>query len=133
VAELESQKPVAWVMPPTTWRELLHRLVRRYIPRPAFALGEHDLYAVVVHGSGFSLPIAGEEPVVGFYTTRIVAAGDVRDAEQRALWAVEKDWKRQGRGAVALEVNEVRILQERFRARSGSGGTFYKRSDEDGV
>jgi hypothetical protein len=48
----------------------------------------------------------------------------VRDAEQRALWAVEKDWKRQGRGAVALEVNEVRILQERFRARSGSGGTF---------
>ena len=128
-----SRKPVAWVIAPTTWREIIHRLVRRYIPRPVFALGEQDLYAVIVHGSGFSLPIAGEEPVDGFYTTRIVAARDVRDAEQRALSAVEKDWKRQGRGAVTLEVNEVRILDERFRARSGSGGAFYRSSDEDGV
>ncbi len=133
VADHENQKPVAWIMPPTTWREVIHRLLRRYIPRPVFALGEQDLYVVIVHGSGFSLPTAGGEPVDGFYTTRVVAARDVREAKQRALSAVETDWKRQGRGAVALDVEEVRVLEERFRARSGSGDAFYRSSDEDGV
>jgi len=135
MAEDESRNPIAWVMAPTTWRGAVHRLMRRYVPRPVFALGDQDLYLVIVHGSGFALESSqpGEAPLDGFYTTRVVAALDVREAKQRALSAVETDWQRQGRGSVTLDVNEVRILTERYRTRSGGGAIFYRSSDDGGV
>src|SRR3989442_1659547 len=96
VNESEESEPIAWVLGTGTWRDVVRRLVRR-IPRPVLALGENELYSVMVHGSGFALPIAGEAPAIGFYTTRIVAACNAREAERLALSAVEGDWQRKGR------------------------------------
>ena len=110
------------------WRDTLRRFVRR-IPRPVFALGSNELYSVIVHGTGLTLPIAGAAPAVGFYTTRIVGARDTREAERLAVSAVERDWRRRGRDAAVLEVDQIKLLEERFRLRSGSGATFYSNDD----
>ena len=128
----EKPEPVAWVIRPTTWRAIVQRLRRRYLPRPVLALGQQELYSVLVHGTGFALPIEDGLPVDGFFTSRIVAARDVREAKRRALSVVEGDWQRSGRGSVNLEAQEIRVLEGRFRVRSGGGATFYRSSDEDG-
>jgi|SRR5262245_17767809 len=133
VDDRERAEPFGWVIGPTTWRGIVQRLARRYLPSPVIAIGGNDLYSVVVHGTGFSLPIADAAPVDGFYTTRIVTAPNARDAERRALLAVERDWRRRGHGSVALEIDSIYILEERFRLRSGSGAAFYRSSDDTGV
>ena len=126
--DTEQTEPFAWVIGTGTWPDTVRRLLRR-IPRPVFALGQNDLYSVVVHGGGFQLPIAGSEPAIGFFTTRIVAARGVRHAEELALSRVERDWRRRGRGPVALEVDQTCLLPERFRLRSGTGAAFYTQDD----
>ena len=103
----------------------------RGIPRPVLALGPRDLYSVIVHGTGFTLPIAGHAPAIGFYTTRIVAARDAREAQRLAISAVEREWRRRGRDPAILEIEEIQALGERFRLRRGGGATFY--SGDDGV
>jgi hypothetical protein len=108
----------------------------RFIPRPILAFPPNDLYSVMVRGSGFTLPIDGEEkPIIGFITTRIVAARDVREAERLVLSTIERDWRRGGHhelgGPASLRVEEVDILTGRFRLRSGCGYIFYQNDDSD--
>src|SRR5207247_9723918 len=72
-----------------------------------------------------ALPIC-ERPAIGFYTTRVVAASNIREAEQLALAAVRREWRRKSFEDVAgrvptLAVEEIRLLAGRFRLRSGAG------------
>ena len=132
--ESEQPEPIGWIIGTGTWRDFIRR-----IPRPVFAVGPNELFSVLVHGSGFALWIAGEEePIIGFFTTRIVAARNVREAERLALAAIGKDWQRRGHQHAAgspakLVVEEVAVLNERFRLRSGGGFTFYNHTEEHTV
>jgi hypothetical protein len=112
-----------------TWRDFLPRL-----PKPVFALGAKELYRALVHGDGFALPVDGGRSVVGFYTNRFVAAATPQEARRLAITSVQSEWKHRGyekrAGQVALTVEELHVLSERFRYRSGSGFTFYSQSAE---
>jgi hypothetical protein len=108
------------------------------IPRPVVAFPPNDLYSVMVRGSGFTLPIDGEEkPIIGFITTRIVAAGDVREAERLAISEIERDWRRSGHhelgGPASLRVEDINSLSGRFRLRSKFGYIFYQNDDDQTV
>jgi hypothetical protein len=129
--EKEQHEPIGWVIRTGTWRDLIRR-----IPRPVLALHPTTLFSVLVHGSGFALPIAGgQKPAIGFFATRFVAACNVREAERLALSAIERDWQRKGLHHAAgrtasLAVEEISELSERFRLRSGSGFTFYNDAND---
>jgi len=120
-----------WVLAPTTWGERVRAWIRRWLPRPAIAIGHDDLYAVVVHGTGFWFAVDDGPPVDGFFTTRVVAAPDTREAERRALAMVDRDWRRRGHGSLVLELETIRVLDERFRLRRGGGATFYRSAADD--
>ena len=112
-----------------SWRDLLPKL-----PRPVFAFGENDIYWVMVKGTGFTLPI-DDSCVDSFFTGRFVSASTVRDAKRIAFALVGKEWEQKGYkergGSVSLTVNDIDVLRERFRLRSGTGFTFYTMSDGD--
>jgi hypothetical protein len=99
--------------------------------------GAQQLHRVLIHGSSFSLPLRdGGAPIVGFFTTRFVAATNVRDAEIKARSSVLREWKRRGYEASAgsspiLELEDVEIIHSRFRFRSGDGFTFFGASAGD--
>jgi hypothetical protein len=132
MSDNESDEPIGHVLGTGTWRDLLPR-----VPRPVFVVGSQQLYRVLIHGSGFSLPLSdGGEPISGFFTTRFVAASNVRDAEIKARSSVLREWKRGGYEARAdsspiLELEDVEIVHARFRLRSGAGFTFFCGSPED--
>jgi hypothetical protein len=132
MSDTESDEPIGHVLGTGTWRDLLSG-----IPRPVLATGAQQLYRVLLHGSGFSLPLRdGGEPIVGFFTTRFVAATNVRDAEIKARSSVLREWKRRGYEGCAgsspiLELEDLEILHSRFRLRSGAGFTFYGASAGD--
>jgi hypothetical protein len=100
-------------------------------PRPALALFAQDLWQVRLHGTAIDvLPFGKGSPLVGFFTTVIVAAPNRMVAEARAIRRVTKAWEnsppgRMNRGGLDLEVEEVEQLRDRFRWRSGSGYVFY--------
>jgi hypothetical protein len=128
MSDTESDEPIGQVLGTGSWRDLLPR-----IPRPVWAIGAQQLYRVLIHGSGFSLTGDGE-PIVGFFTTRFVAAANVRDAEAQARWSVLTDWKRGGyeasaRSSPLLEIEDLELVQSRFRLRSGAGFTFFTASE----
>jgi hypothetical protein len=132
MSDTESDEPIGHVLGDGTWRDLLPR-----IPRPVLAIGAQQLYRVLIHGSGFSLPLrGGGEPIVGFFTTRFVAAANVRDAEIKARSSVLTEWKRRGYEASAgaspiLELEDLEVVHSRFRLRSGAGFTFFAASERD--
>ncbi len=109
-----------------TWRDLIPRL-----PRPVLALGQKELYRVMFEGSGFTLFLDGvPKPIIGFFTTRYVAANNVREAQSAARSAVLNEWSRHGyrerTGAEPhLAIEEMEILEEWFRMRSGDGFAFF--------
>jgi hypothetical protein len=123
---------VGHVLGTGTWRDWLPKL-----PRPIFALGKNDLYSVLLHGQDFILPIGGsEDPVIGFYTTRWVAAENYHKAEKKAFNSVIQEWNNKGYFNKCgrkpnLSTEKVVILNERFRLRSGAGFTFYSNEDSD--
>lgn len=115
-----------------TWLDWFPRL-----PRPVLALGSKDLYSVMLNGQDFILPIRGSKvPVIGFYTTRFVAADNFREAEKAAHKSVMREWENGGYLNLcgkrpSLSTEEVNILNERFRLRSGAGFAFYDNDDSD--
>lgn len=128
----ELDEPIGHVLKTGTWWGALGR-----IPRPVVAIGAKQLYRVMIHGSGFSLPpLADAPPIVGFVTTRFVAAANVRDAEAMARSSVLTEWKRRGYEALAggsptLGIEHLELVYSRFRVRSGAGFTFFAASEED--
>jgi hypothetical protein len=113
-----------------TWRDWLPTL-----PRPVFALGEKEIYRVMVHGDGFALPIGNGKCARGFFTTRYVAAATAREAKRIATAYVEADWKRLGHddtaGSATIVIEQIAVLGDRFLLRSGGGFSFYSETDED--
>ena len=130
MSDPESDEPSYCVFGTGTWRDLFPR-----IPRPVLAIGTQQLYRVVIHGTGFSLPLDGrDESIIGFFTTRFVAAVNVRDAEIKACASVSTEWKQCGHEACAecsplLELEELELVHGRFRLRSGAGFAFYAASE----
>ena len=75
MSDAESEEPIGHVLGTGTWRDLLPRL-----QRPVLAVGAQQLYRVLIHGSAFSLMLdGGGELIVGVFTTRFVAATNMRD------------------------------------------------------
>ena len=109
-----------------SWRDLLPR-----VPRPVLAIGSKTLYRVLMEGSDFVLTIdGGDRHLVGFFTTRFVAARCRREAEKQAMSSVLRDWLRQGLdtragGLPKLTIEESDALRSRFRIRSGGGFAFF--------
>ena len=132
MSDTESDEPVGYFLGTGAWRDLLPR-----IPRPVLAIGAQQLHRVLIHGSGFSLPHRhSSEPIVGFFTTRFVAAANVRDAEIKSRASVLREWKRRGYEASAgaspiLELEDLEVMHSRFRFRSGAGFSFFGASAED--
>lgn len=117
---------VGWVLRTGTWRDWIPKL-----PRLVFAFGKMDIYSVFLNGRDFVLQIRGhEDPIIGFYTTRFVAAENFHSAEKAACRSVLQEWEQKaylkecGKDP-KLSVEKVVILSERFRLRSGAGFTFY--------
>jgi hypothetical protein len=48
-------------------------------------------FQVVLHGTGFSVPVEGEEPIRGFFTIRRVLADSPEDAERTAIATLEQE------------------------------------------
>jgi hypothetical protein len=125
--EPEDTSVTGHVITTGTWRDWLPS-----IPRPVFALGARALYQVVLHGSGFSLPIAASEPARGFFTTFFVAAASRREAEEKARARVTEEWNRFGASRTIgpvpmLEVERIELLRNRFLWRSGGGFLLYNK------
>jgi hypothetical protein len=129
--DTDSDEPVCHPLGTGGWSDLLPR-----IPRPVWAVGKQQLYRVLIEGSEFSLPlVGGGEPMVGFFTTRFVAAANVRDAEMKARSCVLREWKRRGYEASAgssplLQIDALEPIDSRFRLRSGAGFTFFNAPEE---
>ena len=123
-------KKFAHLLGTGTWLDWLPN-----IPRPVIAFGRYDIYSVLLNGQDFSLPIGGlNDPAIGFYTTRYVAAENIRDAKKAAFVRVIREWENRGYRALCgkkptLSTEEVLILKKRFRLRSGTGFTFYNSED----
>ncbi len=125
---MNDSKEEYYVLGKGTWLDLVPTL-----PRPVFALGSKHLYRVMIHGSGFTLPVNLSNPATGFFTARFVAARNRHDAERIALDRVASEWNsyRDAAGDATLSVDGSEALAEHFRLRSGIGFTFYSESDED--
>ena len=127
-----ADEPVGYLLGTGTWRDWFPA-----IPRPVFAHGTKELYSVLIEGSDFSLSIGGaNDPVIGFFTTRFVAAADIRQAEKTAFESVLNEWRRKGflklSGAIPkLHVEKIQVLPGRFLFRSGTGFTFFPDSNEE--
>jgi len=115
-----------------TWRDFLPSL-----PKPVIALGHKSIYYVFIHGTRFEVRFGGTNmPLIGFFTTRFVAASNVRQAEQCAFQSVISEWEKEGFLGLSgveptLSVEKLEQLSERFRLRSGGGFTFYRADSND--
>ena len=131
MTEPEPDRPiVAHVIGRGFWRDLLASL-----PWPVFAFRNESVFRVMLHGTGFVLPIADAEPARGFVTTFFVAADTIRAAESKARTRVLQEWVRHGADRSSgshpvLEVEEIVALSIRFRWRSGGGFLFYNQGAE---
>lgn len=127
-----ADEPVGYLLGTGTWRDWFPA-----IPRPVFAHGTKELYSVLIEGSDFSLSIGGTDTLaIGFFTTRFVAAADIRQAEKTALESVLHEWRCKGflklSGTIPkLHVEKVQLLSDRFLFRSGGGFTFFPDSNEE--
>jgi hypothetical protein len=127
-----ADEPAGYLLGTGTWRDWLPA-----IPRPVLALGTQELYSVLIEGFDFSLSIGGaDDPVIGFFTTRFVAAANIRQAEKTALESVLHEWRCKGflklSGTIPkLHVEKIQLLSDRFLFRSGTGVTFFPDSNEE--
>lgn len=60
-------------------------------------------YQVILHGTGFSVPVDDSKPICGFYIIRRVLADGLADAKQNAINAVKREEKYQ----TLLEMTEA--------------------------
>ena len=101
-------------------------------PTPVLALPGRNLYRVLVHGHGFSEPVEDSEPIVGFYTTVIASAKDRLEAEQKAIMKVKDRWDTfhpDATGGLFVDIEETRLIEERFKLRSILGFSLYSEDD----
>ena len=96
-------------------------------------------FKVRLSGAGISYPfVDGSDPVIGFFTTRLVRARDIRQAHCLAKELVLSEWRHGGRyadgnvgSAPTLVVEEswrVSLLSGIFGRRPG-GYSFYSHDD----
>ena len=123
----DGEEPVAYVISRGRLADFLLSL-----SLPVFAWPGRQLFRVVLHGSGFVLPVDGRPSSVGFYITYFVAGRDVRSAERKAAERLNERWANvydEAAGELIVETEEVERLDDRFMWRSRSGFVFYS-SDE---
>jgi len=131
MAETMSSDDKYFLLGSGTWRDLLPRP-----PRPVLALAPKALFRVLVEGSGFMLPVAGNTRLsTGFFTERFVAARNNSEAETAAQYSVLRAWRRQGFEARTnalpeLRVDESEVVRACFRLRSAGGFVFFGESDD---
>lgn len=127
---LESERepePYAWAIGSSS---SIVRFLQK-LQLPVLALGERRIHNVVLRGHGFRLPVTGQsDPLVGFYLNVWVPALDVRESEVVAKRKVTAYWNdfgyaRQAEGKLALEVEEIHVLEVRFVRRWRTGLGFY--------
>jgi hypothetical protein len=83
---------VGWLIKaPAPWAPLL-----RIFRLPVVALGEKDIYRVLLLGQGFQIKHEPDKPLVGFYTTRYITAETFQEAQVKAKKDVLKEAKRLG-------------------------------------
>ena len=88
-----------------------------------------------MEGTNFTFLIDGiEKPIIGFYTTRYVAARNLHAAKTAAIEAVHHEWSTRGYRKFSgkeptILIEKVDLLYERFRLRSGAGFSFYCSDD----
>jgi hypothetical protein len=96
-------------------------------------------YLVMMQGVGIEVPnLEGGEPIVGFFTTRLVSASTSSEAESKAKKMVIADWTAgeyadSNKGAVPqLTVESVQACSflKRFTFKNG-GHAFYTDEDKD--
>jgi len=91
------------------------------------------LYRVLVQGEGFELPIEGSnDRLIGFFTTRFVAACSRLEAESLAQLHVVREWQGlslmsyfTGTDEPCLSVIESEAIEGWFRPNKGQGFSFY--------
>ncbi len=99
---------------------------------PSIAVGQKDLYRVLVMGTGFELPVEGtNEKPIGSFTTRFVPARSRLEAEALAKSCVLREWQGlslfshfTGIEEPLLSVCESEAIQG-WLCRKGQGFTFY--------
>ena len=48
-------------------------------------------YQVILHGTGFSVPVEGDKPIRGFFTIRRVLADSPEEAERSAIATLQQE------------------------------------------
>ena len=109
-------------------------LIRR-LPKPVWAWPGSELWQATVHGHGFVIHGLSAQSICGFYTTYVVRARTRMEAIESALRVTRRRWKNSAPGALAdgdllVEVEDVELIEGRFRWRSGAGYTFYAATDD---
>ena len=105
----------------------------RWFTMPVIAVGRRSMYRVFVQGDGFELLIQDtDDKVVGFYTTRFVAATSRLEAESKAKNAIVREWQGlslmshfTGTETPSLAVVESHSIEGWVRKGSGHGFSFY--------
>jgi hypothetical protein len=100
-----------------------------------FAFGAKSIYRVLLQGSEFTLLVEGTGPIIGFFTSRFIAARNSEEASEKAKTSVLQEWRRQGFDASTGTMPQVRVeyaeaTDMQFRLRSGGGFTFYGSEDD---
>jgi hypothetical protein len=119
----DKDEPVGHILTAGAVVDFLHKFFL-----PVIALPGRRLYRVVVHGHGFKLPIE-DDAAIGFYLTRFVAAGTIREAEEKAINLTRDRWDTfysAAEGELKLEIEEIDEQDSRFVWRSRYGVAFYK-------
>lgn len=107
--------------------------VLRWFTVPVVAIGRRSMYRVFVQGDGFELPIQHtDDKVVGFYTTRFVAASSRLEAESKAIVQIVREWQGlslmshfTGTEEPCLTVVESNSIDGWLRRSGGQGFSFY--------
>jgi hypothetical protein len=97
-------------------------------------------FSVMLHGKGVLVPAldGSDEPMIGFFTTRVVTARDVHVAQQAAAASVAKAWTHgryasSNRGSPPVLVAERTIEVSWFSRlfKRSTGYAFYTSAEEE--
>ena len=91
------------------------------------------IYSVIIVGAGIKIP-AVPEPIIGFFTTRIVKAENAEEAVTIAIKRVKADWEKSEYIKINIEadlileldkVNEIGLIKAIKNRNIGKGYTFF--------